>query len=273
MRDRARPRRGGATIGARANVGGRSATLGRIICFCLLALCLTSPEAGAADNAAQPSNPMPTSSLPSYGSAASIVPAGIRLNEAPRPRRANFEKEAKSRDAQRIADWVVDVGDNHGMPFLLIDKREAKVFVFHADGRLRGAAPCLLGLALGDDTAPGIGDRKLSEIPPQDRTTPAGRFVASIGYNYSGKDVLWVDYDSAVSLHRVVTSNAAERRLQRLATPTPSDNRISFGCINVPESFFNDVVSPAFAGTYGIVYILPETRPKKEIFASYYDID
>ena len=36
-----------------------------------------------------------------------------------------------------------------------------------ADGRLRGAAPALLGLARGDDTIPGIGDRKLSDIPPR----------------------------------------------------------------------------------------------------------
>jgi hypothetical protein len=159
------------------------------------------------------------------------------------------------------------------MPFMIVDKMDAKVFVFHADGRLRGAAPALLGLARGDDSMPGIGDRKLSEIPPEARTTPAGRFVASLGHEFSGKDVLWVDYETALSLHRVITSNPRERRLERLATPTPLDNRISFGCINVPEMFYNNVVSPAFAGTYGIVYVLPETRSHSEIFASYCDVD
>jgi hypothetical protein len=46
-------------------------------------------------------------------------------------------------------------------------------------------------------------------------------------------------------------------------------NRISYGCINVPAKFFDTVVSPAFTGTKGIVYVLPETRPRREIFGAY----
>ncbi len=195
------------------------------------------------------------------------------IQDTPRPRRAVFEREAKSADVERVANWVVDSGDNRGMPFVIVDKVDAKVFVFHADGRLRGAAPALLGLARGDDTVPGIGDRKLSDIRPEERTTPAGRFVAALGLNFSGKEILWVDYDIALSLHRVVTSNPTERRLERLATPTPLDNRISFGCINVPEEFFNHVVKPSFSGTYGVVYVLPEIRSCSDIFASFYEID
>lgn len=69
-----------------------------------------------------------------------------------------------------------------------------------------------------------------------------------------------MDYEGAVSLHPVVTSKPAEHRAERLATPTPLDNRISYGCINVPAKFFKNVVRPAFAGTNGVVYVLPETR-------------
>ena len=54
-----------------------------------------------------------------------------------------------------------------------------------------------------------------------------------------------------------------------LASPTAADNRISYGCINVPVKFYEDVVSPAFKGTYGIVYVLPETRPAQQVFGSY----
>lgn len=155
------------------------------------------------------------------------------------------------------------------MPFAIVDKKDAKVFVFDAGGRLRGAAPALLGLALGDDAVPGIGDRALSSIRPEERTTPAGRFVAVLGGNMRGEDVLWVDYDGAVSMHRVITTRPADRRLQRLATPSPLDNRISYGCINVPAKFYENVVRPAFAGAGGIVYVLPETRSAREVFATY----
>jgi hypothetical protein len=188
------------------------------------------------------------------------------------PKRANFERERASREARYVADWVVDSGDNHSMPFALVDKTEAKVFVFHADGRLRGAAPALLGLARGDDTVPGIGDRAMSSIRPEERTTPAGRFVAALDRNLGGKEILWVDYDAAISMHPVVTSKPEERRAQRLATPTPLDNRISYGCINVPAKFFENVVHPAFTGTNGIVYVLPETRLARDVFTSY-DVD
>ena len=78
-----------------------------------------------------------------------------------------------------------------------------------------------------------------------------------------------MDYEAAVSLHRVITTKPEERRLERLATRTPLDNRISYGCINVPARFYETVVSPAFAGTDGIVYVLPETRPARKVFGSY----
>lgn len=185
------------------------------------------------------------------------------------PKRAQFERERASSEARQVADWIVDSGDNQSMPFAIVDKKDAKVFVFAADGRLRGAAAALLGLARGDDAVPGIGDRPLSSIRPAERTTPAGRFVASLGRNAHEKEILWVDYDLAVSMHPVVTSNVKEHRLHRLNTPTPLDNRISFGCINVPAKFFERVVQPAFSGTNGVVYVLPETKLAREVFAVY----
>ncbi len=165
-----------------------------------------------------------------------------------------------------------DPPGNHGMPFVIVDKVNAKVFVFDAKGWLRGAAPALLGLTIGDDAIPGIGNRKLSSIRPEERTTPAGRFEVSLGFNLSGSVILWVDYDSAISMHRVFTGNFKEHRLQRLATPTPLDKRISYGCINVPVKFFNNIVRPTFTGTNGIVYVLPETKLAREVFGSY-DVD
>jgi hypothetical protein len=187
----------------------------------------------------------------------------------PRFRRASFGIESATLDARTIADWVVDSGDSRGMPFAIVDKKDAKVFVFNADGRLRGAASALLGLALGDEAVPGIGQRTLASIRPFERTTPAGRFVAALGHNLKGKEILWVDYEGAVSMHPVISANPKERRLERLNSPTPLDNRISYGCINVPATFFANVVRPAFSGTNGIVYVLPEIATSQQVFGSY----
>ena len=178
----------------------------------------------------------------------------------------NLQAESASEAARKVAAWAIAVGDHQGMPFLIVDKIEARVFAFDRQGALLGAAPVLLGLARGDESPLGIGQRKLSSISPEERVTPAGRFVAALGENLSGKGILWVDYDAAVSLHRVDTAKLAERRLQRLATPSASDNRISYGCINVPVDFYETIVDPLFKATAGVVYILPEMRPVEEVF-------
>lgn len=196
---------------------------------------------------------------PAYPSKASASPPG----------RADFGLQNPSADARRMAQWIVGSGDSDGMPFVIIDKVEATVFVFQADGHLAGATPALLGLAKGDDSVPGIGTRKISSILPAERTTPAGRYVASLGRNAQGKEILWIDYDAAISLHAVVTSNPKETRLLRLATPTPLDNRISYGCVNVAAKFYTAVVSPAFRHNSGVVYVLPETRSLEKVFPSF----
>ena len=186
------------------------------------------------------------------------------------PQRADFKSESASLETRHVANWVVHSGDNHAgdkraLSFVIVDKAKAKVFVFDAEGRLLGAAPALLGLTVGDYATPGIGDKKLSSIRKDERTTPAGRFVAQIGPNLK-EDVLWVDYAGAVSIHRVIKT---KDRLHRISTPDLKDKRVSFGCINVPVKFYEDVVRPAFGTSKGIVYVLPETRPAREVFASY----
>lgn len=184
-------------------------------------------------------------------------------------KRANFAQERASLDARHIADWIVDSNDNGNLPFLIVDKKNAKVFVFDAAGKIRGAAPALLGMAYGDDSTPGVGQRQLASIPADERTTPAGRFVGHLGRNLNGVGILWVDYDAAISLHRVVTSNPKQRRTQRLASPSVADNRISSGCINVPPKFYEQVVQTTFGNTSGIIYVLPETRSIGVMFGSY----
>lgn len=182
---------------------------------------------------------------------------------------ANFEQESASQDARQIADWVLDSRDNQNMPFLIIDKKNAKVFVFDPAGQIMGASAVLLGVAVGDDSSKGVGQRKLISIPAAERTTPAGRFVGSLSNNLSGKGVLWIDYDAAISLHRVITSNAKQQRAQRLESSTISDNRISFGCINVPARFYDQLIEQTFQRTNGVIYVLPEVRSIQETFGSY----
>lgn len=177
-----------------------------------------------------------------------------------------LEREAASAEVRYVADWVAQTRDNGSMPYVIIDKVDARVYVFDADGALQGTAAALLGMVPGDGSAAGVGDRALAAIRPNERTTPAGRFVASLGPDLHGQDILWVDYDTALALHRVAKGTPAEGRSQRLLSPSPEDNRISYGCINVPVAFYESVVGPAFKQTSGVVYILPELSPARDLF-------
>jgi hypothetical protein len=93
--------------------------------------------------------------------------------------------------------------------------------------------------------------------------------VSKFGPAAGGRRVLWVDYATSISLHAVVTTKKKERRLQRLRSATPEDNRISYGCINVPTRFYTNVVVPHFRKGIGVVYILPEIKTLNEAFPAY----
>jgi len=167
-----------------------------------------------------------------------------------------------------LAGWVVASRDSQGYPFAVIDKASAQILVFGGDGRLRGAAPGLFGSAVGDHSAPGIAGLALREIPGRDRTTPAGRFVGGFGPSIDAGRVLWVDYDSAVSMHPTATGVPAERRPERLASPSPDDNRVTHGCINVSPEFYEEIISPTF-DRGGVFYILPDAGSIAETFPDF----
>jgi hypothetical protein len=205
--------------------------------------------------------------------AAVAVAAGLlALSAAPCAQAAEADgasDAAPSPTAARLVAWIVETGDNSGLPFVVVDKSAAVVSVYAADGAELGSTPALIGQAIGDDSVPGIGERPMSQILPEERTTPAGRFVAAYGPAYGGTRTLWVDYATAISLHPVATSNRKERRTQRLKSPSPDDNRITYGCINVAAAFYKAVVHQTFAETKGVVYVLPDTRPLAEVFPSF----
>lgn len=167
-----------------------------------------------------------------------------------------------------LAGWVVATKDNQGYPFVIMDKAAAQVLVFGGDGRLRGAAPGLFGSAVGDHTAPGVAGLALREIPGRDRTTPAGRYVGGYGPSIDAGRVLWVDYDSAVSIHPTATGVPKEKRAERLASPSPDDNRITHGCINIAPAFYEQIMRPAFERG-GVFYILPEKDALAETFPAF----
>jgi hypothetical protein len=192
--------------------------------------------------------------------------AGAPAKPKPKPAVTAPPPAELSEAAARVAGWVASSSDNGELPYIIVDKQAAELFMFDAKGKRLGDAPVLIGVAAGDEATPGIGSKKLAEIGPAERTTPAGRFIAKVGRAAGKQRVLWVDYHTSVALHAVVTTNKKERRGERLQSPTAEDNRITFGCINVPATFYSKNLSPLFQKAGGVVYVLPDSKPLEEIF-------
>ena len=174
--------------------------------------------------------------------------------------------EKKSDDVLLVTDWVVRNNDNHGMPFIIVDKKQAKLFVFDKDGRILALTAVLLGLAVGDLTTPGTGTIKLSQIPLKDRTTAAGRFLLRHGLNLDGGKVLWIDFEAALAIHAVPAGKSEASRLSQMQSKNIKDHRVTFGCVNTTKEFFSNVLSPLFDTANGYIYILPETMPTATFF-------
>lgn len=225
----------------------------RVACAATLALVLAAPQPASASprerKRADVTRPKP----------AAARPAAAKALETPPP-------PPRSDAANRMIAWIAAEHDNKGLPYAVIDKQTASLILFDGKGGVRGEVPVLLGIGIGDDSTPGVGAKDLDEIGPAERTTPAGRFVAKFGRAFGRQRVLWVDYANSVALHAVITTHKKDRRVERLLSPAPDDNRITFGCINVGTRFYTGTLGPLFRKKGGIVYVLPDTRPLDDVF-------
>ena len=178
-----------------------------------------------------------------------------------------LESVDASDDVRYVEHWIHDRRDDHGRPFVIVDKKAARIYVFGAGGKLVGASSTILGRSRGDVPVPGAGQKDPAQLLPYERKTPAGRFESQPGRNLHGEPVVWVDYDTGIAIHRVRPGISQERRTASLATEDPNNKRLSLGCVVVPEDFFWSVVLPTVGNVHGTVYVLPEDVPVQAMFA------
>jgi len=138
-------------------------------------------------------------------------------------------------------------------PFILVDKPTATAYIFNKDGVLQKSFPVVLGAAIGDSANQADVN---STRPGKYATTPAGRYNLKYGggseedyINYHNKAYYLTDSKTGklakngVSLH-IVYQGELEKRTKALNTPTPNDNRLSWGCVNVDEKIWDESIAP-----------------------------
>ena len=164
-----------------------------------------------------------------------------------------------SDDPLHLARALVARNEHRSRPFAVVDKRRAQILVFDGRGALVGRSAALLGRALGDVSAPGVGLRtQLGQLRDEDRTTPAGRYFSEPGRNREGEGVIWIDYEAALAIHRLRGGPDHANRRLRLAGSDPMARRVSAGCVVVPGDFYDNVVQPWLGRQRGLVLVMPE---------------
>jgi hypothetical protein len=147
----------------------------------------------------------------------------------------------------------------------ILDKASAKMIIFE-NGRAVAETSALYGRGQG-------GNERLDE-----KATPEGTFNLEIlshpSYNrwYGGSVIAfqWSSSGFVYAIHQTYLGNPSENREQRLATPTPDDNDISNGCINVSPEFYDRLIEEIrkhirsgypnrFGGSLPIMGSMPET--------------
>jgi len=181
---------------------------------------------------------------------------------------APLAQPTDARPALDLALRVVQSGDHGNFPFAIVDKHAAQISVYRHDGTLVGTSTVLLGITPGDASMPGVGYRtQTGQLRLEDRTTPAGRFDTVPGRNLSGEAVVWIDYGTALAIHRLRPAPTHEKRVQRMASSNAHDKRISAGCVVVPETFYDLVIRPVLGNGRAVVYVMPERTPWQHMWS------
>jgi len=193
------------------------------------------------------------------------IPLGLSNVELNKRPQIDTRGKKISSDAAKTAQWVLDTADSEGYPFIVTDKIGATMYFFDEKGVLLKKSPVLVGKNVGDF----IGNTDAGRITPSGRFEIAPETDATYGNVFSVMGTDMVDSETGelveVAIHRLALHDPSEKRPQRIATATPLDNRISWGCMNLD----NKVMDWAF-NNYplgGLIYILPETAKGRSVFA------
>jgi hypothetical protein len=174
--------------------------------------------------------------------------------------------------AQSVYVQMANAAQKSGKGFIIADKPNGMIHLFNADGSLLAQDTALYGKDVGDSIA---GQKASLEGGP--KVTPAGQFELGImpsndyaggfGLTLQGTDQPLTSpenlakkrFNSTVAVHAAYLGDVNERRLDRLASKSAKDNRISYGCINTSHDLFINKIKPnakSFDG--GMIFVLPD---------------
>lgn len=133
--------------------------------------------------------------------------------------------------------------DQSKLPKIIADKRNGKISVIFPDTNKTIETPALFGKKKSDILNMEVyKDRSI----PNDFVTPAGIFFIKKMFSHRLNEPMLVfieGQDRVASIHPLWMGNPKQDRAGRLRSPSPDDNRVTGGCINVDPDFFYKVLN------------------------------
>lgn len=133
-------------------------------------------------------------------------------------------------------------------PTVTADKKAGTITVYYPDTQTQLTQPALFGKVISNEL-----NKKNYDLPGKfDGITPAGTFPLTKIYSWQlNEDMLvYIRGKSSVgAIHPLWMKNPRQQRVERLRSPSPDDNRVTGGCINVDRDFFYNVLTKLPQGT------------------------
>lgn len=168
--------------------------------------------------------------------------------------------------AHEYADRII-LKDKPTAKFIIADKELGKVFVIDPVNKTEVSSPALYGKLATDKVDITYYDRKEPGAP---YITPAGIYKVTLMFSDTLNRDMLVFYEGTymvMAIHPVWLGNSVQKRLDRLASDDPKLHRITNGCINVSQEFFDEHLSKL---DNAVLYILPELETSKVIWEKEY---
>lgn len=169
---------------------------------------------------------------------------------------AVFASKAKAQDIPPLSEQARFIMSHYAQAgvenYFFLDKHAAKFYIIES-GKIILSSDAIFGRGRGED------------IKTDSNVTPAGVFnfdeKSLRNSTYFGSFLIFTRRphsnpryeDYIYAIHSTYKGNPKEHREQRYATPTPLDNAISAGCINLPEHAYKELLNFYHRTGYSII--------------------
>lgn len=211
----------------------------------------------------------PQFSSESYARVAASLPKTVTVTQQVQFRndgKADLNGRQVSSNAQRVIDWIAAQNrpsDNS----LIVDPATGRLYVMKG-GKVVADAPALFGKQGIAEADARIINANVDETTDDMKVTPSGRYAARMEPDADyGSRITFLRGDAAnaspYAIHRVYLGNPKDRRQQRLDSASPLDNTISYGCVNVSNEFYDQVLRKLDFSGDTFTYLMPSDPAKQ----------